>query len=225
MEMPMAGPHKRLTQAEKKAATRAELLKTAADVFARRGYHGASIEEVAEQAGYSHGAVYSNFTGKEDLFLAVFEDYMATRAQELADTLAGAPQTLPERARAMAAQWMERLAREPSSFLLHLEFMVHAARDPKLSKQMGLRQASLRVAIADYLQTVQREEGIELALPPAELALIFRALGIGLAVEALNSPDDMRESLFADFTELVFAQLTGPAQATAPANRTRTTGT
>lgn len=214
--VPMAGPGKRLTQAEKKAATRAELLKTAADVFARRGYHGASIEQVAEQAGYSHGAVYSNFTGKEDLFLAVFEDYMATRASELADALVDPPETLAGRARAIAAQWMERFARDPGSFLLHLEFMTHAARDPKLSKQMGLRQASLRIAIADYLQTVQREEGIELPLPPAELAMIMRSLGIGLAVEALNSPDDLRQDLFADFTELLFTRLTEPTQTTAP---------
>jgi AcrR family transcriptional regulator len=209
-ETEMADAPKRQTQAEKKAATRAQLLKTAAAVFARKGYHGASVEEVAEQAGFSHGAVYSNFTGKEDLFLAVFEDYMATRAGELAEALTAAPPNLPGRARAIAAQWMERFKRDPSSFLLHLEFMIHAARDPQLSKQMGLRQASLRVAIGDYLQMVQREEGLDLALPPAELALIMRALGIGLAVEALNSPDEMREDLFADFTELVFSRVLTP---------------
>jgi AcrR family transcriptional regulator len=206
---------KRLTHAEKKAVTRARLLRTAAEVFAQKGYHGASVEEVAERAGFSHGAVYSNFAGKEDLFLAVFEDYMATRAQELAEALTDAPEDLPGRARAIAAQWMERFRRDPGSFLLHLEFMIHAARDPTLSKQMGLRQASLRVAIGDYLQMVQREESIDLALPPAELALIMRALGIGLAVEALNSPHDTRDDLFADFTELVFTRLTGPAQTTA----------
>lgn len=58
-----------------------------------------------------------------------------------------------------------------------------------------------------YLRTVQRDESLELALPPAELALTMRALGIGLAVEALNSPDDMRPDLFADFTELVCTRL------------------
>jgi AcrR family transcriptional regulator len=203
---------KRLTQAEKKAATRSELLRTAADVFARRGYHRASVEEVAEQAGFSHGAVYSNFSGKEDLFLAVFEDYMATRAGELAEALVGAPESLAQRARVIAAQWMKRFARDPNSFLLHVEFMIHAARDPNLSKQMGLRQAALRLAIQDYLQNTQREEAIELPLPPAELALIMRSLGIGLAIEALNSPDDMRKDLFADFTELVFTRLAGPSQ-------------
>lgn len=204
---------KRLTQAEKKATTRTELLKTAAEVFARSGYHGASVEEIAEEAGFSHGAVYSNFSNKEDLFLAVFEDYMATRAEELADALAGVPQTLADGARAMAAQWMERFSRDPKSFLLHLEFMVHAARDPELSKKMGTRQASLRIVIGHYLERAQDEVGVELALPAAELALVMRALGIGLAVEALNSPGAVRETLFADFTELVFTRLVGQAEA------------
>lgn len=208
-----------MTQAEKKAATRKELLRTAAEVFARRGYHNASVEEIAEAAGFSHGAVYSNFSGKEDLFLAVFEDYMATRAKELAGAIMGAPESLPEQARAMASQWMERFARDPNSFLLHLEFMIHAARDPNLSKKMGDRQASLRTAIEHYLRTVQRDEGLQLALPPAELALIMRALGIGLAVEALNNPDDMRPDLFADFTELVFTRLITTADTTGARQR------
>ncbi|HZD71914.1 MAG TPA: helix-turn-helix domain-containing protein, partial [Actinomycetes bacterium] len=42
-------------------------------VFARRGYHDASVEEVAEEAGFSKGAVYSNFTSKEDLFVTLLE--------------------------------------------------------------------------------------------------------------------------------------------------------
>jgi AcrR family transcriptional regulator len=205
----MAGPPKRLTQAEKKAATRNRLLETAAEVFARRGYHRASVEEIAEDAGFSHGAVYSNFAGKEDLFLAVYEDYMAARAGELAAALAAAPADPAARARALAAQWMRRFSRDPDSFLLHLEFMVHAARDPDLSEKMGIRQASLRVALERYLREGARESGVELPLPAAELALIMRALGIGLAVEALNSPDDVREGIFADFTELLFGHLAG----------------
>jgi AcrR family transcriptional regulator len=199
------------------------LLKTAANVFATRGYHNASVEGIAEQAGFSHGAVYSNFASKEELFLAVFEDYMANRARELGEALVRAPESLVLQARAIAAQWMERFARDPSSFLLHLEFMIHAARDPTLSKKMGLRQASLRLAIQDYLQKAQREARIEFELPPAELALIMRSLGIGIAVEALNSPNDVREDLFADFTELVFTRLTRPGQTTIARYKTTTT--
>jgi AcrR family transcriptional regulator len=200
---------KRETRAEKQARTRAELVATAATVFAQRGYEGASVEEIAEQAGYSHGAVYSNFAGKSDLFLAVFEDYMAARAQELAATQAEQAENAPleQRARALADQWMERFASDRESFLLHLEFLAASRREPELAKRFGSRSAALRETIATFIAHHQEAEGAEAPLPPPELALILRALGIGLAIEALVSPDAVREDLYGDFVELLVSML------------------
>ncbi len=115
-----------------------------------------------KEAGYSHGAVYSNFAGKADLFLAVFGE----------------------------------------SFLLHLEFLSGARREPQLAERFGNRSAALREAIAAYIAHYQEEEGLEAPLPPADLALILRALGIGLAIEALVSPEAVRDDLYGDFVEL-----------------------
>ncbi len=201
----MTVKRKRETRAEKQARTRAELIATAAEVFARRGYNGSSVEEIAEQAGYSHGAVYSNFDGKADLFLAVFEDYMAERARELAATQAELPDDAPleARARALADQWMERLGRDRASVVLHMEFIAHASRDPELAGRFGTRSAALREAVAHYIAGYQEEAGTEFALPPGDLAMVLRALGIGLAVEALVSPDAVREDLYGDFVELL----------------------
>jgi len=208
-------PRKRETRVEKQARTRAELLATAAKVFARRGYNGASIEEIAEQAGYSHGAVYSNFDGKADLFLAVFEEYMAERARELAATQVdiGEDDPLELRARALADQWMERFAQDRESFVLHMEFIAHAGRDPELAVRFGSRSASLREAISRYISKYQAEVGGELALPADDLALVLRALGIGLAVEALVSPDAVRQDLYGDFVELLVKMLREHAEA------------
>jgi AcrR family transcriptional regulator len=203
------GP-RRESRAAKQERTRSELLSTAARVFARRGYNGASIEEIAEEAGYSHGAVYSNFDGKADLFLAVFEEYMAERARELAATQIelGEDAPLEERARALADQWMERLEKDRESFLLHMEFIAYAGRDPELAGRFGGRSAALREAISRYIASYGEEVGIELALPPDDLALVLRALGIGLAVEALVSPDAVRRDLYGDFVELLVVLLT-----------------
>jgi AcrR family transcriptional regulator len=200
---------RRETRAEKQARTRAELLATAARVFAQHGYEGASVEEIAERAGYSHGAVYSNFAGKADLFLAVFEDYMAERARELAATQAGLDDDAPLelRARALADQWMERFEADRESVLLHMEFIAHAERDPELAGRFGTRSAALREAIAAYIAHYQGEEGVEAPLPPADLALVLRALGIGLAIEALVSPDAVRKDLYGDFVELLVGML------------------
>jgi AcrR family transcriptional regulator len=205
----MAETARRETRAEKQARTRAELLGTAASVFAERGYDGASVEEIAERAGYSHGAVYSNFAGKADLFFAVFEDYMAGRARELVVTQEGLDEDAPleVRARALADQWMERFAADRESFLLHLEFLGQSGREPELAQRFGTRSASLREAIATYIAHYEEEEGLEGPLPPADLALILRALGIGLAVEALVSPDAVRDDLYGDFVELLVTML------------------
>src|SRR3954466_1386239 len=141
---------KRETRAEKQTRTRTELIATAATVFAQRGYEGSSVEEIAERAGYSHGAVYSNFAGKSALFLAVFEQYMADRAQELAATQAGIADDAPleTRARALADQWMERFASDRDSFLLHLEFLAASRREPELAERFGTPPARERQGAA-----------------------------------------------------------------------------
>ena len=200
---------KRETRAEKQARTRAELLATATMVFGERGYDGASVEEIAERAGYSHGAVYSNFAGKDDLFLAVFEEYMAARARELAETQVDLPAdaSLELRGRALADQWMERFAADRESFLLHLEFLGRAGREPGMAERFGSRSAALRETIATFIAHHQEEEGAEAPLPPAELALVLRALGIGLAIEALVSPDAVHDDLYGDFVELLVSML------------------
>jgi len=199
----------RLTRAERQAQTRSQLIDAAAQVFALRGFQAASVEEIAEEAGYSHGAVYSNFEGKADLFLAVFEDYMAERVRELAQTQAALADdaSLEVRARALADQWMDRLGRDRESFALHVEFLAHAGRDAQLARRFGTRSAAMREAVARYISRYQQESSLEPAMPADDLALILRALGIGLAVESLVSPDAVRHNLYGDFVELLVSLL------------------
>lgn len=196
----------RSSRAAKQAATREGLLDAAATVFAQRGYEAAGIEQIAELAGYSHGAVYSNFKGKEELFLAVFERYMSERVRELS-LLLQAPGSFAERTRAAADQWMERFQKDPDTFLLHLEFMIHAARNPGSSAPLGERMAAVRHEIGQRIDAEQASTGLDLPMPAKDLALIFRALGIGLAVEALNQPERIDPRLYGDFVALVSARL------------------
>jgi AcrR family transcriptional regulator len=216
----MAGA-RRLTRAEQQAETRARLIDAAARVFARRGFRAASVEEIAEEAGYSHGAVYSNFNGKADLFLAVFEDYMAERVRELADAQATLPQDAPLelRARALADQWMDRLAGDRESMVLHMEFIAHAGRDPELAQRFGSRSMAMREAVARYIAHYQQEAGLELAMPVDDIALVLRALGIGLAIESLVSPDTVRHDLYGDFVEVLVSLSRDGASAPPSRNR------
>ena len=88
-----------------------------------------------------------------------------------------------------------------------MEFIAHAGRDPELAERFGSRSAALREAVSRYVVRYQEDAGIELALCPEDLALVLRSLGIGLAVEALVSPDAVRRGLYGDFVELLVAML------------------
>jgi transcriptional regulator BetI-like protein len=134
---------------------------------------------------------------------------MAERARELAATQVGIEEDAPleARARALADQWMERFAEDHESFLLHMEFVAHAGREPGLAERFGTRSAALREAVAAYIAHYQEEEGIEAPLPPSDLAMVLRALGIGLAIEALVSPSAVRDDLYGDFVELLVKML------------------
>jgi AcrR family transcriptional regulator len=196
----------RLTRAALQAKTRAELLAAAGRVFARRGYDAASVAEIAEEAGYSHGAVYSNFAGKEELFLALYEEWVAKRVAEI-DATFSKEGTLAERARAAAEDWMRRFASDPEPFLLRLEFTARAARDPKLRRKLGTRVGAVPFAIRRLLEEGAEAEGVELPLPAEELALALQALSLGLALEALGNPDGVRPGVGGDLAALLIESL------------------
>ncbi|HEV2998885.1 MAG TPA: TetR/AcrR family transcriptional regulator, partial [Solirubrobacteraceae bacterium] len=120
----------RLTREQSKALTRERLLAAARGVFASRGFHGASVEEIAAEAGYSTGALYSNFGGKEDLFLALMEHEIDAYSQEIAAGL-DELSSVAERARDGARHWMQIVEREPEMLMLFVEFWAYAARDPR----------------------------------------------------------------------------------------------
>ena len=109
----------RLTREQSKALTRERLLTAARVVFARAGFHGASVEEIASEAGYSTGALYSNFGGKEDLFLVLMQREIEAHAREIAEAV-GARSSVAERAQGGARQWMSMIEREPELLLLFM---------------------------------------------------------------------------------------------------------
>jgi AcrR family transcriptional regulator len=189
---------------ERKEETRAELVEAAARVFARRGFHGASIEQIAREAGYSTGAIYWHFDGKDDLFLAVYEAYAATRVSEWSEIHDRAEGDLPQRARAYADQWMARLRSEPEFLVLSLEFLVHAWRNPPLREAFGHRAAFGRLALARLLQEQADARGLDLPMPADDLAAVLRELGSGLGLAKLADPDSIPDRLFGDFVEQFF---------------------
>jgi len=188
---------RRLSRDERKAETRTALLDAAGRVFARRGYHAAAVDEVAEEAGFSTGALYSNFDGKEDLFLALLQREIERQVDAVAAVVADR-ETLDERARGGAEYWIEFLDREPELVLLFMEFWAFAVRNPEVRLRFAARYAEVRSALARIIDQGARELGVELARPPEHLAMAIDALADGFALQKLADPDSVPDELFGD---------------------------
>lgn len=178
----------RLLRAERKERTRVELLHAARTVFLRRGLYAASLDEIAEEAGYTKGAVYSNFDGKDDLFLAVLDEHFQRRAEAYAELIFD-HEEIEDSYRAVARFWREANEREPEMARLIAEFFVHASRqEPLRSAAREVRERAID-AITELVETLAVRHGVEFTLPTRELVRGSGALNRGLAIEQLMDPD------------------------------------
>jgi AcrR family transcriptional regulator len=177
----------RRTRDEQRAQTKADLLAAAALVFARHGYHGTSVDMVAEAAGYTKGAVYSNFESKEELFLALLDARIEDSLKSMQEVMDSAPPE--ERADAFGRRREDIANWDPDWFLLEAEFELYAARNPAVRERVAQRQESTRAVIEAALARHIDELGLEPAYPVPDLAKLIVATGDGLGLMALNNPD------------------------------------
>ena len=131
-------------------------MKSAARVFARRGLQQASIDEVAEDAGFTKGAFYANFESKEELFLAMLDERFAERLEEI-DSVVGDDGEPEEQARQAGDDFGRYLAADPEWQRLFFEFAAYAARNDDFREELVTRYRALRERIADALR--RRERG------------------------------------------------------------------
>jgi AcrR family transcriptional regulator len=180
---------------ERRLITRAQVLDAAERVFARDGLRGASVDAIALEAGYSTGAVYSNFKGKEDLFLALIEERIDPRLAKVYEALeaelaAGVP---PLEA---ARRFVSALRGERDAFLLLIDFWGQAVRDPTAAERFAQRHARLRATVGRVLDAATPEHETEPRLPTDQLATTLIALGNGFAIDLLADPDAVPDDLF-----------------------------
>jgi AcrR family transcriptional regulator len=177
----------RLSRAEQNDRNRALLLDAARRVFLERGYYAATLDQIADEAGFSKGAVYSRFASKADMFLALLEDRITERAgqnTQLAGELAG---TGNFSALLELAEQAERGA--PGWRLLVTEFRVHAARDPELNRRYAALHARAVDGVARAFTTVSKDGATEFPLPPRQLAELWLTIETGRALEQIANPD------------------------------------
>jgi AcrR family transcriptional regulator len=200
----------RLTREQSRALTRRRLMEAGQEVFAERGFHGASIEDIADRAGFSSGAFYSNFESKEELFLALFDE----RTAELvgAVTLLAEQNTSPADFFQALRQRSAGQPARPGWFLLSMEFVMFCLRNPGARRKLAARERVLRDAFGRI--AVSQIEAAGLA-PPAsseQLGLLFLALEQGIDLEEKIDPESVPGGASVDALELMFNALVALAR-------------
>jgi AcrR family transcriptional regulator len=184
---------------------RAELLAAALGVFAERGYREASVDEIAERAGYSKGAVYWHFSSKKELYFALVEERILDPWLEGVEALESAAPD-EDMADDASRRFGEMFGAERDLLLVEHEFWVQAVRDPKLRRAYLKRRRVLRRALGRA--TVARFE--HLGAPPypgdpEQLATILISVASGLVQERLIDPEAVPEDLLGEAYALLYA--------------------
>ena len=210
----------RLSRQDGKERTRSDLVAAAREVFMRRGFHGASLEEISEQAGYTKGAVYSNFSGKDELFLAVLDDHAASRARAYGDAWPEAS-TFDGSLRAVAKEITGGAQADPRWVPALIEFWTHASRDEALRRDVCARHERNLDFIASLLRDLAARHGVSFRIPVSEVARGASAHRTGMELERLLDPGAADPATFEEMTLGFIAGMTGQgslaAAATAPA--------
>jgi AcrR family transcriptional regulator len=191
-----------LSRKEAQKQTRERVLAAASKVFARRGYHRATVEEIASEAGFTIGALYSNFAGKEELFLALADRQVEERIAEVGAIAEAAEGDAPS---ADAADQLRTfLERDPDWPLLFYEFWSLSVRNPELQGELAKRRDAIRDALAETLVRVAKRHGFKLRFPAPVLATAIAAALNGLAFERAADPTALPDEVFAEFVTAVF---------------------
>ena len=196
----------RLTRKEKQAHTRTCLMEAAARVFTKRGLQQASIDEVAEDAGYTKGAFYANFKSKEELFLAMLDERFAERLEEI-DRVMSTSADVTDQAHEAGADFMRYVSADPEWQRLFFEFAAYAARNEEFRQELVTRYRTLRDRIAQGLARRAEEAGVEPPFPADQVALMTFAMANGVALERLLEPDVVPDHLYGTMLASLFTGL------------------
>jgi AcrR family transcriptional regulator len=194
---------KRLTRQESKTLTQEKILGAAAKLFARRGVAGASIEEIAETAGFSRGAFHANFKSKDDLFLTLVEKHIQAMTAEIHELIA-ASHSAEETLKNLRAAYSCYRGADRDAFLLLTEAQLYAMRNPRFGKKLCALLGSINDELIASVEKVQEKLKSKDSISAEQLVLIGFAFSHGMTLHSLMDPERYSDSLVSDSTRFVF---------------------
>jgi AcrR family transcriptional regulator len=199
----------RLTRAERQQQTRAALIDAAVKLYVERGLHGTSVEAIAERAGFTRGAFYSNFATKEELFAAILQERIYSGAyREMLEAVIEGPGPLPTARQ--SAEGIAAVQEHPDGawmFRLWLELLAHAGRDEDLRRHASEFWRENRGLLARLIERRYADLGREPPLPAGVLASAMIAMDIGLAIQHHVDPEAVPLSVYPDLFGVLFDDL------------------
>lgn len=183
-----------LTRREKQQHTRKCLLKAAAEIFSREGLEGASVDQVAQAAGYTKGAFYANFKSKEELFLVMLDERFSRELERLDQALAGTHEA-HEEAHAAATDFIH-FAGDDDWPRLYFQFVAHAARDEDFREELATRLHAMRERVSHIIQRWKQNYGVAPPLPIADVTAMICFMADGFLVDRMIEPE-LSEGLYA----------------------------
>jgi AcrR family transcriptional regulator len=195
-----------MTHRERRAATRRELVDAAAKVFALEGYGAASVDKVAEEAGFSKGAVYSNFDSKEALFMALLDDHLAQTMPEV--NAATSEGTVSERMQSLDRRIQISGEPDVQMCLLYFEFWTYAMRNPAVRARLARHYEEWREQLSDVVRKQAADLGVPLphSVAPA-IASAALALSEGFVLQRLIDTEAFPEGSYGVLMELFLSGL------------------
>ncbi len=194
------------TQAERRAETRSALMRSATKLFAQRGLRDTSIDDVAEEAGYSKGAFYANFKNKEELFLAMLDERFADRLKEMEEALES--DEPPERqAHRVGVDYAHHIAGDPAWQRLFFEFAAYALRNEDFREELVTRYAALRARMVEIFERRAARLSLAPSISLAEISLMTCAMTDGFALNSLLEPGAIDGDLYPRMLAIFFTGL------------------
>jgi AcrR family transcriptional regulator len=192
-------PVEKWTPERRKERTRAALVDAAAEVFAKRGFEGASLDEIAETAGYTRGAIYKHFDGKDDLFYAVMHRVNERSLELFGERFALDAGALTD-VKTIVQLWRDAFLIDRDMYALGLEVQLYALRNPEsLERSRAQRRDSLEM-VTRFIEAQQEATGVRTKLPPRQVAEIFLLASDGFAAASHFEPHAMEA--YEQFLEL-----------------------
>jgi AcrR family transcriptional regulator len=184
-----------LTPERRRAMTRQHLLEAAAIVFARKGFHGATLDEVAATAGFSKGAVYSNFKSKDDLFLELLDDRINRQFAVVSEILETGSREREEQFPRIREIFRSDMFWSEDFITLWLEFVLYARRNPEAQAKLTASVKRSRAQVQALIDHEYAMLGASSGYPTSDLAEIALALFNGLGIDRLVNPTAVTDEM------------------------------